>query len=90
MRSVYKYTLSIAYEQRLEVPADAAAMAIQVQHGKPQLWMLVSTSPSTPRRGILLRTYGTGQPIKDNPGTYFGTYQLAGGSLVSHVFAEWE
>jgi len=34
------------------------------------------------------RWYGTGHPVKDNPGRYIGTVQMLDGKLVFHLFEE--
>lgn len=48
------------------------------------LWALVDPQADTTVRRFAV--HGTGHPGVDATGTYVGTYQLAGGQLVFHVF----
>jgi hypothetical protein len=57
-----------------------------MQHGEPQLWMLVD--PSKEVVAYHFRVAGTGHPIEIAPErlSYVGTFQIDNGSLVFHVF----
>jgi hypothetical protein len=85
--TIWKYTLETVDLQWIEMPAGARLLCVQMQHGKPQLWALVDPAGRLCRRLIL--TTGTGQLVRhlaDSGGVYCGTYQLADGNLVFHVF----
>ena len=80
---VWKYPLPIADEIRIELPQDARPLTVQMQNGEPWLWVLLN--PDLP---IYVRTFvlaGTGHEI-DQPGAYIGTFQMADGAFVFHLF----
>jgi hypothetical protein len=82
---IWKWTLSITDLQSIAMPEGAQLLAVQTQHGAPQLWALVDERAPQVHRNFA--TYGTGNPMPDgDPGKYVGTYQVAGGKLVFHVF----
>lgn len=75
------------------MPKGAKPLTVAVQgiQGQVCLWALVDSEAELEARDFV--TYGTGHPVRDvvkrNVGeiqTYIGTYQLASGSLVFHVF----
>jgi hypothetical protein len=67
----------------LRVPEGATPLTVQMQRGQPQLWALVDTD--APRTDYLFRIAGSGHPI-DEVVQYIGTFQMASGDLVFHVF----
>lgn len=69
------------------MPADAQILTVQVQHGVPCLWALVTpdNEPST----RVIEIFGTGHPVNENMSierVYIGTFQLRDGALVFHAF----
>jgi hypothetical protein len=84
MRAVWKITLQIDGMIEIGMPRGAQALAVQTQHGQPQLWALVDTE--APYETRQFRIAGTGHPIDESVGAYVGTFQLHGGALVFHVF----
>ena len=83
---IYKYTLAVTDLQTLALPERAKVLTVQTQAGLPQLWALVNEKASVAEHRRFA-TYGTGNPMPDgNLGQYIGTYQLADGALVFHVF----
>ena len=66
------------------MPHDAEPLCVQVQQGNVQLWARVNDDSATTLRHF--RIAGTGHELGSNVGRYIGTFQLAGGSLVFHVF----
>ena len=82
METIYKYKLVPAETQAIIMPEGAKVLTVQVQRGCPCLWALVeSTNPPIARH---FRIYGTGENFVH--GEYIGSFQLAGGDLVFHVF----
>jgi len=82
---IYKYPLH-SYPTEHYIPAGATFLALQVQHGEPQLWFQVPLPLRTEEQHNFV-TRPTGEPYY--PGineTYLGTFQLDGGALVFHVF----
>lgn len=70
------------------MPADAQPLSVQVQHGEPQMWALVTPPTSTTSIQTRQRTFliaGTGHPIPENV-SHIGTFQMMGGSLILHLF----
>jgi hypothetical protein len=86
--SVWKFPLSLALdEQEIAMPVSAKILTMQMQHGSPMLWALVD--PSAPISYRRVRIAGTGHLIKqDRAWEYVATFQMHGGDLVFHVFAE--
>lgn len=85
MKSTWKYPLSITDRQIVSMPQGAQILTVQVQHDTPCLWALVNSENPLQARGIQI--FGTGHPAS-NAGEYIGTFQVAGGSLVFHVFED--
>jgi hypothetical protein len=90
MKSVYKYDLEVTDKQVIKLPKFSDILSIQVQNGKPRLWVMIDKE-ETEIVDRVLYTYGTGHDIDEkdeNPLFFHGTYQLDGGTLVFHVFEE--
>ena len=85
-RQIWKWTLEVLDKQSLPMPEGAQVLSVQAQGGAPQLWALVD--PKAYGCFRTFATYGTGQPMPDEPGVYVGTYQMHGGALVFHVFEQ--
>lgn len=88
MLTVYKYQFKIDDDVRLMLPADARILhvAMQFEPGLPCVWVLLDpTAPIVERR---FRLAGTGHPIEASIGsvTHHGTFLMAGGRLVFHLF----
>lgn len=89
MKTIWKFPLIVNDFQQISIPAGAQLLDVQVQHDQPCLWALVD--PAAPREFLTFRTVGTGHPFIDDAwGSYrhIGTYQLAAGGFVGHVFVE--
>jgi hypothetical protein len=71
----------------IEMPASATMLTVQVQHGEPQIWALVIPSGAVEEKTF--RIAGTGHLITEPIKGYVGTFQVASGSLVLHVFEVW-
>lgn len=86
IQRVYKYELPLGDWVSITMPEGAEPLCVQVQHGCPQLWARVTIG--NPPVIHHFRTAGTGHALGSNVGRHIGSFQLAGGSLVFHVFAE--
>lgn len=84
MKTIWKYTLKINGVQELSIPKNGQILSVQIQHGKPQLWVLVDQEEQ--KESVILHTYGTGHPVEGENLTYIDTFQIEGGALVFHVF----
>jgi len=93
MKTIWKYPLGVAdnIEPRfaIEMPKDAEILCVQLQYGKPCLWAIVETTNENEMRYFVLHWTGhgwTANGIGQVAAKYIGTYQLAGGELVFHLF----
>jgi hypothetical protein len=83
MARIWKYPLQMRNEQTIMMPAGAKVLAVQVQDGVPCIWVAVDErEPQTVLR--FFRICGTGHEMCE--GNYVGTFQLAGGRFVGHLF----
>lgn len=91
MRSIYKYDIIAAENGIIEGPITKLLTA-QVQHNSIVVWAEVDTA--APNRKFQIIPIGTGWPLDAPEGkecvldthTYISTVQMAGGSLVFHVY----
>lgn len=85
MTTIWKFSAPITDDFAVVAPDGARFLSVQMQAGKPCIWMLVD--PSKPARSYMMRWYGTGHDL-DMPVdamTFLGTVQLH--ELVFHLFA---
>lgn len=82
--TIWKFTLEVTAEQIIEVPEVNNPLALQIQHGKPCLWMTVD--PESTRIKVRVRIFGTGWSGVTQDMLYVGTFQMQDGNLVLHVF----
>ena len=84
--TIWKYELELTAVQMIAMPRNAWLLTVQIQRGKPCLWVLIDENDDR-KEQRLIRTLGTGHLIPDDaPGDYISTYQIVGGDLVFHVF----
>ncbi len=84
---IFKYPVSLTDDVVVEMPESAEVLGVQVQQGKAVMWALVDPDASAIARRF--RLVGTGHPINGQERyqlRYVGTFQLAEGSLVFHLF----
>ena len=86
LQRVYKYPLPVGDWVTVTMPDGAEPLCVQVQHGEPCLWARVA--PGNPPVAHHFRIAGTGHDLGSNLGRHIGSFQLAGGALVFHVFAD--
>jgi hypothetical protein len=84
MKVVWKYEIPVQDHFALSMPAGAQILSVQTQHASPVLWALVN--PDLPRDTVHFRLAGTGHPLPEGNLQFVATFQVAGGSLVFHVF----
>jgi len=80
---IFKYAVNVIDDQEIEMPKGAQILTVQVQDGLPWIWVAFTEGMETVKRKIVLM--GTGH-TRDMPGVYIGTFQLAGGRLIFHLF----
>lgn len=98
---IFKYPLKLTDEQTIKIPAGAVILCVQIQREYPCVWALVEEVNGLEEFKFWI--YGTGNPISIDPKyknewfppreflrgqRYVGTFQMADGSLVWHVFTD--
>lgn len=83
---VYKYPLPLGDWVTVQMPEGAIPLSVQVQWGNPVLWARVTVGQ--PPVAHHFRIAGTGHDLGSNVGRHIDSFQLHGGELVFHVFAE--
>ena len=84
---IFKYPFEVADQIMIPMPEGAKILDIQMQHDVPCIWALVN--PNALYVTKVFRLAGTGHPIEladEAKYTYVGTFQMAGGSLIFHLF----
>lgn len=83
---VYKYPLPLGDWVSVTMPEGAEPLCVQVQDGEPRLWARVTVG--APPVVHHFRIAGTGHDLGSNVGRHIDSFQLLGGGLVLHLFAE--
>ena len=84
MAKIYKYHLGLGHTA-LSMPEGAQVLTVQMQHGEACMWAKVD--PSKPLEVRVFHVYGTGHEMPNDPlFIYVGTFQMANGAFVWHVF----
>lgn len=86
MKVVYKYRIGNGEEFTLLAPKGAEFLSVQLQGQDVQLWARVD--PEAPKVLYKFGIAGTGNylPPFAASAPFIGTFQLAGGALVFHLF----
>ena len=87
MKTIYKYPVKIEDEFNLQLPYGAKLLTVQRQIHETQIWFEVDTE--APLVDVNFILVGTGHEIRLNNYTeaiYCGTFQLAGGTLILHLY----
>ncbi len=84
--TIHKFPLPAGSKVSIEMPQFAHILCVQTQGGIPCVWAVVDTDQ--PMETRTLRIFGTGHPLDEghNSSHYIGTFQLAEGSFVGHLF----
>jgi hypothetical protein len=85
---VYKYPLPLPMGDWASVamPSDAYPLCVQMQRGAPFIWARITVG--CPLANHRFRIAGTGHDLGDYTGRHIGSFQMADGDLVFHVFEE--
>jgi hypothetical protein len=85
---IYKYGLKLQAENYIKMPAISEIMDIQLQDGKPVMWVLVD--PVSDDITVKIESYFTGEKVDTNDfkNEYIATIQHDG--LVYHFFMSYE
>lgn len=84
MKTIWKFELEVTYKQVIRMPAEAEVLSVQTQHDQPVLWALVGPKHYLEERTFFM--HGTGHSVGPEVGRFVGTFQMAEGGLVFHLF----
>lgn len=84
MRTIYKYAIQPG-QFDIHLPKGAKILTVQTQHNQPQMWVMLDTDNNPERRTFVTFPTGGEVPTDTHLG-YIGTFQLAGGHLIFHLF----
>jgi hypothetical protein len=85
---VYKYPLTLGDWTSVPMPHGADVLCVQVQRDEAFIWARITVGNPPVLRHF--RIAGTGHDLGSNVGRHVGSFQMAGGDLVFHVFEEAE
>lgn len=82
---IFKYPIDIDDTITVRMHKDARILHVDTQDGEPMLWAMID--PEMPLVDRVLYIRGTGHELGEaRHANYIGTFQMAGGRLVWHVF----
>jgi hypothetical protein len=84
---IWKYEIPIQDFFEIEMPKDSEVLCVQVQRGKPCIWVRV-VDPNNLKVKKAFAIVGTGQAFNDNEYFYVGSFQQDCGYLVWHLFED--
>ena len=84
-KKIWKFPLKAMDQNSIEMPIGAKILTVQVQGVAICIWVLCD--PSAKKETRHFEVYGTGQEvIDDGTSKYLGTFQVANGEFVFHLF----
>ena len=83
MKNIYKYPVDLG-EFELELPKDYKILKVQMQGDAPFLWAEVNPESEVEKVKFFVR--GTGHEFETVDQIYIGTFKMAGGGLIWHLF----
>ncbi len=86
--TIHKHVFRLEDELQIESHRVVSWLDVQMQHGTPAIWVLVDAD--TDLQPYILHVRGTGHPFRGDEGEHIGTFQLASGNLVFHLFSHVE
>lgn len=88
--TIWKFHVPVEDTFTLDVPSYFKPLDVQVQRGSAVLWAVVGDGDDPPSKRRF-RVVGTGHPFpeySERRWQHVGTFQIAGGALVFHLFME--
>ena len=82
--AVWKYPVKVDDRFSVEMPKGAEVLHVDLQRGGVFMWARVD--PAAPPEIRSFRLAGTGHELAGDVGRHVGSFMLAGGGLVFHVF----
>lgn len=86
MKTIWKYPVQLTDRFAADLPQNARILTVDTQQGDPQMWFHVDTDEPVVRRHFAVVGTGHQMPVDCEYPTYMGSFQLANGNLVFHVF----
>lgn len=85
MTTIYRFDLPVVDEFTLSMPEFSRILCVGERGGTGHMWVMLN--PELKKVERKFRIIGTGHPIPDSAGLeYIGTFFMASGKLVWHVF----
>ena len=85
MTTIYRFDVPILDDFTLGLPEFAKVLCVGERGGTGHMWVMLDPEQKKVTRKF--RVIGTGHPIPDAPDlSYIGTFFMANGRLVWHVF----
>lgn len=82
-RAIYKFPFAVEDVQHVVMPPGAKILSVGVQDQQPVLWADVEDNGEYTGRRIAVAVTGSEPP---SDGTFVGTFMLAAGRFVGHVY----
>lgn len=83
MKRIFKYPVEPGYFT-VKMPRSATVLSAQAQGEQPFMWALADDQDVPTQRQFV--TYGTGEPLPDEPGQFVDTFQIPTLALTFHLF----
>ena len=83
MINIFKYPVEIG-KFTIKLPKDFRILSVQMQRDNPFMWIIVDTETDMIEVDFITR--GTGHEFEETEQDFVGTFQMAGGSLIWHLF----
>lgn len=87
MKRIWKYQVPAQHQFTISMPEAARLLDVQVQNGEPFMWVVVD--PDKALVGYHFAVFVTGEELPDDlmfEYSYIGTFLVAGGEFVGHLF----
>lgn len=81
---IWKYELPRKTQFTMEMPKNAKILSLQLQNGKPCLWVVFDTKEKATKQPRKFYIMGTGIEFDNRMSLYVGTYQQEG--RIWHLF----
>lgn len=86
MTMIWKFTVPVHDEFTIEMPRGAQVLSVGVQYDDIVMWVKVNPEAPMVKKVFYLRGTGHLILIEDSHIRFIGTVQMAGGTLIWHVF----
>ncbi len=83
MKRIFKYPVPLQDTFKVSIPLVSAFLCVQMQDGQARVWYAVDETTAPVERSFALVPTGGYIPEK---AIYLGTFQMAGGYIVQHLF----